>query len=82
MSVKRIKITEKNEVTIQLDREYRPKEIADLQLITNSNNKGDHHLILRLIKSGKLAARTYNISKYRKYYLVKGSEIIRYLDSV
>ncbi len=61
---------------------YTPKEIARLGLITNRAGakgtlNGNYAFILRLIKSGRLKART-NSPGVRKHYLVPEDAIALY----
>lgn len=69
--------------SIEGKRWYRPKEIADLALITNSRGKGDYNFVLQLIRSGRLRARDYATGpKGMHYWLVPEDEIARYNSSV
>lgn len=64
---------------------YRPHEIAQLGLITNStggdNVASNYKHILQLIKTGNLKARNYGLGS-RPYYMVKASEIERYRQEI
>jgi len=64
------------------ERYLKPREIADLGLITNSmghkNPYSNYQYILKLIKRGDLKAKNYSTGKIRKYWLVSEREIDRY----
>lgn len=64
---------------------YRPREIAQLRLITNSldsdKESANYDWILEEIKRGNLKARNYSKSEYRPYWLVSAKEIERYRNS-
>jgi len=68
------------------ERYLKPREIADMGLITNSmgnkNPYSNYQYILKLIRTGKLKAKNYSTGKIRKYWLVSEREIYRYNDSV
>lgn len=62
---------------------YRPREIAEQGLITNSKGEAgttesNYTRILSLIKTGELDARNYSRGKKLNYYLVCEDEIERY----
>jgi len=65
---------------INPERWYRPREIAQNNWICNSKGKGDYYLVLKLIRKNRLRARDFGLGK-TPYYLVCGSEIIRYIES-
>lgn len=64
---------------------YRPREIAQLRMITNSldsdKESANYDYILEEIKRGELKARNYSKSEYRPYWLVSAKEIERYRNS-
>jgi hypothetical protein len=71
---------------LKYDKEwYRPREIAQLRLITNSldgdKESANYDWILEEIKRGNLKARNYSKSEYRPYWLVSAKEIERYRTS-
>jgi len=66
---------------INPERYYRPREIATLELITNSKNKRDYFFVLRLIHKGRIRAKDRGLGE-TPYYIVRGSEIIRYLNEI
>ena len=57
---------------------YKPSEIAKLELIKNTIGKGDYRFVVRMIKSGKLKAETWNSSGSKPYFIVSDSEIDNY----
>jgi hypothetical protein len=62
---------------------YRPREIAELGLITNAKGgagsiSGHYDYILNLIHDGKLKARNYSRKATFKHYLVSEDEINRF----
>lgn len=67
---------------IQGKKWYRPAEIAEMRLITNSIDsqsvKSNYKFVLNLIATGQLRAKNYSIGSKMKYYLVPLSEIERY----
>lgn len=62
---------------------YRPREIAERGLITNSKGgdasiESNYTYVLSLIRDGKLKAKNYSRGKKLNYYLVPEDEIERY----
>lgn len=62
---------------------FKPKTIADLGLILDSNGHKSYRHILRLIKTGKLKARVWakqgiGNGEKKEYYQVHIDEILRY----
>jgi hypothetical protein len=62
---------------------YRPREIAERGLITNSKGgdasiESNYNYILHLIRDGDLKAKNYSRGSKVKYYLVPEDEIKRY----
>lgn len=69
--------------TIRGKKWYRPREIADAAMITNSRGEegspaGRYAYVLRLIRSGRLAAKNYSTGDKVPYWLVPEDEIERY----
>lgn len=67
---------------MNVDKLYKPREIARLKLITNGaasdNEQSNYQYILELIKGGKLkVAREYG-TKSRRFYLISETEIKHY----
>lgn len=73
-------------MSIETKKWYRPREIAQLRLITNSldsdKEASNYDFILELIKRGELKARNYSKTEYRKYWLVQGKEIMAYQERI
>lgn len=83
MVKKTVKVVEIGGVKIEVNRWYRPMEIAQLRLILSSANTPQYKYILRLIHNGHLKAVNYAMgSKGLKYFKVLGSEIVRYKKEV
>lgn len=61
---------------------YRPKEIAEMRLITNTLDSekvlSNYDFILDQIKRGLLKAKNYGKNPKYPYYLVSAAEIKRY----
>lgn len=62
---------------------YRPREIAERGLITNSKGgdasiDSNYAYILQLIRDGQLKAKNYSRGKKLNYYLVPENEIERF----
>lgn len=62
---------------------YRPREIAERGLITNSKGgdatiDSNYTYVLSLIRDGKLKAKNYSRGKKLNYYLVPEDEIERF----
>jgi hypothetical protein len=62
---------------------YRPREIAEAGLITNSKGndatvESTYNYVLSLIRSGDLKAKNYSRGKKLSYYLVPEDEIERF----
>lgn len=68
---------------IDKKRWYKPREIAELGLITNSKGKGDYWRVLKLIKQGKLTYTNYSTAAEERgtqeYKMVLGQSIVEYL---
>lgn len=73
-------------MSIETKKWYRPREIAQLRLITNSldsdKESANYDFILELIKRGELKARNYSKTSYRSYWLVSGKEIKAYHERI
>ena len=66
---------------------FKPKAIADLGLILDSNGNKSYRHVLRLIKTGKLKARVWaeqgtGDGSKKEYYMVHADEIHRYNESL
>lgn len=62
---------------------FKPRAIADLGLILDSNGNKSYRHIIRLIKTGKLKARVWakqriGDDKVKEYYSVHADEVHRY----
>ena len=62
---------------------YRPREIAERSLITNSKGgagtiESNYNYVLSLIRDGQLKAKNYSRGKKLNYYLVPEDEIERF----
>lgn len=57
---------------------YKPSEIAELGLITNSKGKPDYRYVLRLVTNGNLKAIDYSLTGQKAYWLVHIDEIKRF----
>lgn len=62
--------------------DYKPSQIAEAKFIVNSNGNCDSHYVIRLINAGKLKARNYALNSKRPFWLISGSEILRYKKSI
>lgn len=64
---------------------YRPREVADLGLITsnygNNSPTGNHSFIMKLINNGELAVRNYGRKSVPRY-LISETAIEKYLKNV
>ena len=62
--------------------EYKPREIANNGWIKNSKGNSDYYYIIKLIKAGQLRARNYCLTGNSDWWLVKGQDIINYLEAI
>jgi hypothetical protein len=60
---------------------YKPRQIAELGLITNSKGVSDYWFVLKLIKSGRLKAHNYG-NAGRSYFLVSPNSIKAYNKTI
>lgn len=66
-------------MNIDAEKWYKPSEIVSLGLIVNFKGVPDKWFVYRLIKTGKLPYRNACLQPNKRYFQVKGSDIIEYL---
>lgn len=76
-----MKTLEQVKSEVDLDRFYRPREIANNRWMIEYQGNDSYYYILKLIKVGRLKARNFGLGK-TNFWKVTGREIIKYLELI